>query len=655
MYADMWEEQLKQRDFGKWPILRYAMAKLVPGALVINFVINFIFGLVIFGGMDVIPFVGDKSVTNDTVVGAFFIGFFTMIFATPSGRAEALAGRIPGGGRGGLFKFVERHSFISSLIFAFLSSIFLGIGAIVFLTPLFKESGMSTWVFIFYKAIYSAVVGGGTAILVAYIGAQSAPKPHDDERWCPIEDTPEGVVTFPFDYVDKGGVAVTSQEHGCSGTPTWKLVGTGDLKPEQVEEALTYLLQRYPQITTVVQALDGHPEYAKDFRYAQMPGFSVDDIFTYIDARGEEERLTEIYTEVLNRFTDQFREPMVTMTLVQVTDDNWWLMCRQHHGMADGRAFIELLTDFATYLNTVRAGKEVDDALLTPIPKIPEADALQLSETQKKAYRREGYKWFVGAQLAKIFAPLSHFLQNDSNDYTGENRTMHWVLSDDVLTPWKGAQGKMNGSLNSILVGAVYEANRRWHKEMGRKLGRIAANLPMEMRPRDGSCRSFANHIGTLEVILPLHKMDSLAQMVPEIQRQVKEKRANEQVKKRLLCEHQLVSILPMDALRKIVFQSKKAMHNFSLSNLISLPFPTMEGPGWKVDEVLITTPITPRIGILITLIHYNGKIIFNVNYKTSAATKEQTLALFRHFQQVLEEATEHTPSALPTSAIETV
>jgi hypothetical protein len=55
---------------------------------------------------------------------------------------------------------------------------------------------------------------------------------------------------------------------------------------------------------------------------------------------------------------------------------------------------------------------------------------------------------------------------------------------------------------------------------------------------------------------------------------------------------------------------------------------------------VRITTPVTPRIGILTTVIRYGGRVIFNFNYKASAVTQKECERLLDEFQAVLRAAT---------------
>ena len=59
---------------------------------------------------------------------------------------------------------------------------------------------------------------------------------------------------------------------------------------------------------------------------------------------------------------------------------------------------------------------------------------------------------------------------------------------------------------------------------------------------------------------------------------------------------------------------------------------------------MLITTPVTPRTGIALTAIRYHGRLVFNFNYKSSAATRADAEALCREFETVVAELVAERP-----------
>jgi hypothetical protein len=90
--------------------------------------------------------------------------------------------------------------------------------------------------------------------------------------------------------------------------------------------------------------------------------------------------------------------------------------------------------------------------------------------------------------------------------------------------------------------------------------------------------------------------------------------------------------------LNKLIFDQKHPSSSFDFSNLLMLEFPPLQGDGWRVDEVRITTPVGPLHGIGVTAIHYRDQLVFNFNYKASAAPREQAEALSALFLAAVEE-----------------
>ncbi|CAN5832856.1 hypothetical protein BH11MYX2_BH11MYX2_12000 [soil metagenome] len=603
----------------RWPPMRRYL--LVSGAIaaVVNVVINALVGSVVYAGFATIPLEGDKSIAGDTVVGAFLIMFFTLLVVPPAARREVQSGKARGSGPNRL-RLPRKWPWLVAIVGGLLSAVAVGIPAVALVgKPLSHDA------FLAFKVIFAGVWGSLAAVLVAVLAMRGETTPPVDDRWStsPVE------LSYPFDYVDKGGLAVTSKERGCSGTPTLQLVVDGALEPGAVRAALATILARYPVLTTRVQSLDAIPEYATKFRYAKI---GPTDAYELVDLRAGGD-LDAVIHEVWNRHCDQFRDPSVTLTHVIERDDRCHLLFRQHHGVADGRAFIELLQDFARYL----AGDRSD---VTPIGRRGELEPLGLSAGTRTWYGIVGFFSLTRSIVRGIVRPLALLAQNESSDYTGANAALRWVVDDEILESWRAAHKRIGASLNSLLTGAWLLANQRWHRARNKKLGRVSVSLVMETRPRDGNFRSFANHLATLEAELPLDRDIEPAEIVRSVQAQVADQLATKRPFKRLVAERALVAAMPLDKLHAIVFDAKRPAYNINFSNLISLDFPVMRGEGWFVDEVLITTPVTPRNGIVLTVIRYNGRLCFNFNYAQTAASPEYVAELAQLFREALDELT---------------
>ncbi len=618
-------------------LARYLLAGGVL-AVVVNVAINAAVGHALYGHVAAVPLTGDPSIAGDTIVGAFLIAFFTIVFVAPATRREIRSGRVRGGAKLALPGWFARRPLLAALAGGFVSATLIG-GAAVAIIAAVGATPMSGHGFLAFKIAFAGAWGGVAAVLVATVTAAGEPEPADDDRWCRDPAAPVAV-SYPLDYIDKGGLAVTSARHGCSGTPTWQLVVTGVPDPESVRAALGDLFVRYPALATRVQSLDAIPEYARQFRYAAAP-VDIESIFELVDLRGRpSSELEALIQDVWDRHLDQFRDAPISLTMAIVDDRHCRLLFRQHHGIADGRAFIGLLIDFAAFVHARLAGTAPEPAALEPIGRRGELDALGLSSTKRVCYLLAGLASLTASIAKAIVRPSAILVQNESADYTGQNGAVRWVVDDAALDGWQRARKQLGVSQSALFLAALYVATQRWHRELGRRLGRVNASIVMETRPRDGSFVSFANHLATLEVELHLDRELDPTAAARAIHAQLKRQLERNRPIKRLVCERVIVAGMPLDKLQALVFDAKRPAFNLNLSNLIPLEFPVLAGPGWSVDEVLITTPVTPRNGIALTVIRYNGRVCFNFNYAASAVTAAQTTELARRFRDALEALT---------------
>lgn len=628
---------------------------LVSGvlAVVVNVVINAVVGHALYAGVAQVPLTGDPSIAGDTIVGAFLIAFFTIVVVAPATRREIRSGRVRGGGKLALPGWFARRPLLAAVAGGFVSAIVIGGGAVAIIAAV-GVAPMAGQGFLAFKIAFAGAWGGLAAVLVAALAAAGEPEPVDDDRWCRDPAAPVAV-SYPLDYIDKGGLAVTSARHGCSGTPTWQLVVTGVPDPAAVRAALGDLLVRYPALATRVQSLDAIPEYARRFRYAAV-ATDVESIFELVDLRGRPAgELEALIHGVWDRHLDQFRDAPISLTMAITGDDQCRLLFRQHHGIADGRAFIGLLRDFAAFVRARQGGGAPDAAALAPIGRRSELDALGLSPATRVRYTIAGFASLTVSIAKALLRPTSILVQNESADYTGANGAVRWIVDDTTLDGWQRARKQLGVSQSALFTAALFVAAQRWHRELGRKLGRVNASLVMETRPRDGGFVSFANHLATLEVELHLGRDLDPAATARAFHGQLKRQLDRKRPFKRLLCERAIVAGMPLDRLQALVFDAKRPAYNLNLSNLIPLEFPVLSGAGWTVDEVLITTPVTPRNGIALTVIRYNGRVCFNFNYAASAVSAAQATELARHFRDALETLTAVEATEPPTAALESI
>ncbi|HSN27301.1 MAG TPA: hypothetical protein VLT45_13500, partial [Kofleriaceae bacterium] len=295
-------------------LARYLVAGGVLAVLV-NVAINAAVGHAMYAHLSAIALTGDPSIAGDTIIGAFLIAFFTFVIVAPATRREVRSGRVRGGRKIALPDWFTRRPVLAAIAGGLVSAVVVGGGAVAIIAAL-GVAPMAAHAFIVFKIAFAGAWGGLAAVLVAALAAAGEPEPPADDRWS-LDAAAAG---YPFDYIDKGGIAVTSARHGCSGTPTWQLVVTGIPDPDIVRAALGDLLVRYPSLATRVQSLDAIPEYARHFRYAATPT-TADAMFELVDLRGRPPaELETLIHEVWNRHLDQFRDPPVSLTMA-ITDD----------------------------------------------------------------------------------------------------------------------------------------------------------------------------------------------------------------------------------------------------------------------------------------------------------------------------------------------
>ncbi len=613
---------------------RYLIVQLALPALIVNALFNGLLGWLFHPARHAIS---RGTIVVDTLVDAAFVAFFTLFIVGFTARREVRAGRQRGWGRAAAWLTLPaRRPLLSAAGLAFASVVVLGLPAVAALT-VFGIEELSRDGFVYFKALFAGVtaVASGLVVALAAIASESDATVAD-ARWFRDDGKPPTGVVYPCDHLDKGGLVVTNRERGCSATVTWRLVFTGALDPADVRTALADTVARYPTLTTKVQSLDGTPAAATRFRYAHDPSFTLDGIFSVVDLREDPAALEPLLQEQRDRHLDLFTDFPLTLTLVRTGDSRGELVFRQHHAIADGRAFYGLMVDFAGFLEAARARRRPSAEALAPIGRRSELEAFGLGTARRFAWTVAGHFAFIGDFIGAARRPLSPLLQNRSNDYTGQNGTVHWRVDDSVLVSWNAVRKRIGCSLNSLLTAALFVANDRVGRARGVAAGRTVAQLLMETRPRDGGFVSFANHLATMKVEVDLARAPDLEPMARDIQAQVDVLRDSHRPIKRYLAERQWLALMTLQEAQPFIFETKFPAYQLDFSNLIALELPPLGGDGWSVDEIYPTTPVAPRTGIALTVIRYRGSLCFNFNYKASAVSRADTEALVVEFQSLL-------------------
>jgi hypothetical protein len=443
-------------------------------------------------------------------------------------------------------------------------------------------------------------------------------------------------IRYRLDYMDRGCLVGTSKEHGCSNAPTWELEVAGRIDPGACLAALQLLVRRYPTCaSTLVPANEPkHYVVALDPRPEQL--------FAFHDLRASGPAAFEkLRAEIRARFIDLASEFPLHVTLARVAEDRCFLFFKQHHAVADGRAFIGMLGDFALFLEHAATGAPLPAELAEVFPRQSELAALEIPRWKAIAWGLSGLATTFRLARGLQRHPLVTLRENGSRDYRGTDGMVHIALDGALLERWRPARERHRISLGALLAGAHFLASLRWNGEHGVAPGRTRMSLVAETRPRHGRFRSFANHLGGLLVELPLDRDLAPLEMLRSIDAQLREQVASDSHKKRLVFERFATALLPLALMRQVLFDPRQRLNaNLTLSNLIALRFPTLAGTGWTVDAIEITTPILPPFGVMLTVIHYNGKLRFNLNHKESIVPRAQAEELARHFERALADMT---------------
>ena len=277
-------------------------------------------------------------------------------------------------------------------------------------------------------------------------------------------------------------------------------------------------------------------------------------------------------------------------------------------------------------------------SVAAPYPRRAELEALALSPWERRRLFVGGIWEYLRGLWAGIRLPVSELRQNRSLDYTGGNRTLHLTRPSGLLDERSAAAKTAGGNLNTLIIAWLFEANRRWHGQLGEQPQRVNMTLIAETRPRSGF-DSFANHLTSFIVDLRLDQVGDTRALMLAAHQQLRAQAARRAHLRRYLVERWMVLALRMGDLRKMLFSAGPTVINLNLSNMLAIPIPTIAGEGWRVTGALISTPTTPRTGIVLTVTRCEGVVSFNFNYKTTVVSQEEVEQLVAQFAGLLDSA----------------
>ncbi len=442
------------------------------------------------------------------------------------------------------------------------------------------------------------------------------------------------------DYLDKGCLAATSREHGVSNAPTWELVVEGALSTDAIRRGLAHALARFPiaagRLRPADEGVGPHRPLDRAKRFAWVTDATATSVeaaaslVAEVTVTGTEE-LESLRRTVWDRFVDPTVDPPVRITAARAAGANpprTHVFVQQHHAVADGTAFLAFLDALVRGADAAQEGEAPggpgEEA--APVGRVDEAAPLNLTPAKRRWWTFLGALGLLGAVLRALARPARPLPSNTSLDYRGGNRVARVRRDAATLARWRGATRAAGVGLSAALTAALYRAVGRWARELGTSPGHTTAVLAASTRPRrpvreDGpaACTSFANHLAGLGVSWDLSGPSEPTALAARFHAQIARQVLRSTHIKRLLFERWAARGLPLGAMRRMVFQARRAAYNLNFSNLIPLPTPPLAGTRFRVRDLLVTTPCLPRTAVVLTAVRFGGTVTFNLNYKESA------------------------------------
>ncbi len=580
------------------------LARLGIAPALLNFVINFAFGLVVFAS-------SRDLIALDLVVGVTIAATLTAWGTHAKVARAGRAGHVPGLPATSPWRHLPRQPLVLALTVALAAAALLFVATLAW--PLTSLSQLDAALF---KGATCAI-GAHLALVASGLRALVGAPDRTAEHAAAVAAARPGQ---PLESLDKGCLACTDRARGISVAPVWHLVIDGDISDNHLTRSLALLTERYPTLRTRVQAVDGVADHARDFRYVEVP---PTDLLVLADGP-----IAEVRQRVFDDFIDLFAQPPMRVTRVR-DGGQLHLLVQQHHAIADGRAFIGLLTDWAAILRALDEGLPL---LTGVVGRRQEIEALGLPTKTIKRLRSRGFSRFLREAWNLWLRPLERLPWNRGRDYRGANRCVRMVVPAVDLEALRAVRNAANVSLNSLLTGNYLRAIKRWSTARNRPIERLVCEVIAETRPRDQAFVSFANHLSAYLAEVKGPALDALIPAAQAVHAAVAREAQAQAHLERAVFRAWGVHTVPIDALRKIVLDDAEVRAQVGFSNLYALPLPELAGRHWRARDVWVTTPAAPPHGIALTATHYNGRLSFNFNYKASVISEADVLALAETF-----------------------
>ncbi len=422
--------------------------------------------------------------------------------------------------------------------------------------------------------------------------------------------------SFPLDSLDKACLAAM-QAPWSSFAPTWKLDLTGRIDEPLLQRAFDALAPRYPFLSATIR--DGH------WLVPERP------VLALATTTSEE--------AVLDKFLTVDSVPVFEAVLRRTGESSATLYFHQHHALADGRAFLELLGDFFAALSALERGAPLPGDFSAMVPR----------RRQREVVQTRGLAWFFDSlrgawsslsDLARaLVSPVDALRCNEAKDYESGNRTLHHDVPLERFERWKATRERHQLGTNDLLAGALLRALTPWS---ARPNGTHTLFFPVDARPRTGFT-SFANHLSNVQLRWRSNPATTVLEFARHVQQATQPVFAARLPWVKVPFDDLLGRLAPLESMRRAVFVQRRLLTNFSFSNL--LPLGTPGGP-WRtetmaLERLRITTPCVPPQAVNLTVARSNANACFNFNYKPSAIGADDVEHLKDRFCAALDELDE--------------
>jgi hypothetical protein len=445
----------------------------------------------------------------------------------------------------------------------------------------------------------------------------------------------------PFDYIDKICLAAASREHGISSAPTWQLHVEGDFDEEVARRAIGALARRYPLIASRAVSLDEGKAVDETARvaYQMDPAPRVDDLFRVVDLSGApDEAFEELRQEIFDHYMELSEDYPVQVTWARRGSGRGVLFLQQHHAVADGRAFFELLEDLCRFYDQALEGRLPDE--IAPVPKLSEAWVAVPSPWRRAGYLLLGGLMHVRNLIRYLLRPLDPLASNTPLDFTGHNQVRHLHVEADELARIRQVRGAAGFSTNDVLTAALGLSLADWSAAHDHPVRRFNLLCPTDLRPRDGELRSFANHLSSFLVDVDPRGIAEPMALLASVRRQILGQARRLAHRKKIVAEIAVARGLTVARIRRSIYENPRVILNFPFSNLASIS-PTGHGgrfatSRWSGEALRIQTPCAWRQGVNTTVIRYAGRLCFNFNHTESAIGAPMVDDLIARYHQRL-------------------